>query len=211
MASQHASATFTKILDAAAHHFATHGFAGARVDRIALDAGVNKAMLYYHVGDKEALFHAVIERNFDLALTRVREAVNQARDASEKLRAFVLALTGLTEEIPDHPRIMLREFASGGAHLPPNVVDKMVAVMEVLRGILGEGERSSQFRAANSLLLHLLIVGSVVVMSAMRPFAEAFGSRMAPEGLPPTNASVAETITDILLNGIGVGEKGDLE
>ena len=36
------------ILAAAALEFAERGFAGARVDRIARRARVNKAMLYYH-------------------------------------------------------------------------------------------------------------------------------------------------------------------
>ncbi|HSN67988.1 MAG TPA: helix-turn-helix domain-containing protein, partial [Thermoanaerobaculia bacterium] len=39
-----------QILTAAAAVFAEVGYAGARVDEIAERAGVNKAMLYYHVG-----------------------------------------------------------------------------------------------------------------------------------------------------------------
>ncbi|HVR42592.1 MAG TPA: helix-turn-helix domain-containing protein, partial [Thermoanaerobaculia bacterium] len=41
------------ILDVAAAVFAEQGFAGARIDEIARRAGVNKAMLYYRVGNKE--------------------------------------------------------------------------------------------------------------------------------------------------------------
>src|SRR6059058_5820599 len=42
-----------RILEAAKQEFAAHGLAGARVDRIAVNAGANKRMLYYHVGNKE--------------------------------------------------------------------------------------------------------------------------------------------------------------
>ncbi len=50
-----------RILEAAKAEFAAHGLAGARVDRIAAKAGANKRMLYYHVGNKEDLYLAVLE------------------------------------------------------------------------------------------------------------------------------------------------------
>jgi len=47
--------TTERIISAAMAVFSRDGFNGARVDEIAREAGVNKATLYYHVGDKEAL------------------------------------------------------------------------------------------------------------------------------------------------------------
>lgn len=51
-----------KILIAAFKEFAAKGFAGARVDRIARRASINKRMLYHYFGDKEALFREVLRR-----------------------------------------------------------------------------------------------------------------------------------------------------
>src|SRR5260370_17283970 len=50
-----------RILEAAKQEFATHGLAGARVDRIAANAGANKRMLYYPVGKKDDLYLAVLQ------------------------------------------------------------------------------------------------------------------------------------------------------
>ncbi len=50
-----------RILSAAAEIFADAGFAGARVDAIARRARLNKRLLYHYVGDKQALFQAVLE------------------------------------------------------------------------------------------------------------------------------------------------------
>ncbi|MGK2855839.1 MAG: TetR family transcriptional regulator, partial [Thermoanaerobaculia bacterium] len=50
------------ILEAAADVFSESGFEGARVDEIARRAGVNKAMLYYRVGNKDELYEAVFRR-----------------------------------------------------------------------------------------------------------------------------------------------------
>jgi AcrR family transcriptional regulator len=57
--------TRRRLLDAATADFAAHGIAGARVDRIAAAAGVNKAQLYTYYGDKLGLFDAVFRANAD--------------------------------------------------------------------------------------------------------------------------------------------------
>ncbi len=53
--------TRTRILDAALSEFAANGLAGARTERIAEAAGVNKALLYYYFEGKEKLYLAALE------------------------------------------------------------------------------------------------------------------------------------------------------
>ncbi|WP_055546875.1 TetR family transcriptional regulator [Streptomyces sp. NBRC 110028] len=60
-----ADATRRRLLDAATEDFAAHGVAGARVDRIAAAAGVNKAQLYAYFGDKLGLFDATFRLHAD--------------------------------------------------------------------------------------------------------------------------------------------------
>ena len=50
-----------KILDAAEAQFAEKGLAAARVDEIALLAGVNKRMVYAHFENKENLYRTVLK------------------------------------------------------------------------------------------------------------------------------------------------------
>src|SRR6185503_14605146 len=63
-AARDADASRARILDAATAEFAAHGLGGARVDRIALAASANKRMLYYYLGNKDALFLAVLEHAY---------------------------------------------------------------------------------------------------------------------------------------------------
>jgi AcrR family transcriptional regulator len=53
------------ILDAALAEFAEHGLGGARMDRIADRAAVNKRLIYYYFESKESLFLAVLERAYE--------------------------------------------------------------------------------------------------------------------------------------------------
>jgi AcrR family transcriptional regulator len=48
------------ILQAAGREFGRHGFAGARVDRIAGAAGVNKQLIFYYFRSKAGLFEAIL-------------------------------------------------------------------------------------------------------------------------------------------------------
>jgi len=52
------------ILVAARDEFAQHGLGGARVDRIAERADVNKRLIYYYFGSKDDLFLAVLESTY---------------------------------------------------------------------------------------------------------------------------------------------------
>jgi AcrR family transcriptional regulator len=52
-------ATRARLLCAATAEFAQYGIAGARVDRIAANAGANKAQIYHYFGSKDQLFDAV--------------------------------------------------------------------------------------------------------------------------------------------------------
>ena len=57
-----ADRTKAKIFEAATVEFATHGFDGARIDKIAERAGVNKRMIYIYWGDKQELYREILRR-----------------------------------------------------------------------------------------------------------------------------------------------------
>ncbi|GAA4383372.1 TetR/AcrR family transcriptional regulator [Tsukamurella soli] len=54
------AATRSRLIDAAYAEFSERGFAGARVDRIAAEAGANKQAIYLYFDSKEGLFDAML-------------------------------------------------------------------------------------------------------------------------------------------------------
>ena len=197
-----------QILDAAAVVFAEEGFAGARVDDIAARAGVNKAMLYYHVGDKTALYTTVLLRNFD----RVRGAIDRALategTARERLEAVITALTRMVQRHPDHPRMMLREIASGAAQLEPEVLAAVLEVVGVVRDLIAQGTASGEFRDLDPVLSHLTIVGAVLFLNATAPIRER-ASALGPDfRLPEPSDDVAEFLNCMLLDGLAARRPG---
>lgn len=63
-----AERTRAAVLAAATREFADSGFGGARIELVAKRARVNKQLIYYYFGSKEALYVAVLEE----AYTRLR-------------------------------------------------------------------------------------------------------------------------------------------
>src|SRR3954462_3976057 len=94
---------------APAHESAARGFAGARVDRIARRARVNKAMLYYHFGSKQSLYRALIRQIFTTAADRLRTVAAGDAPPERKVEQLVAAFAAFIDEHAHFPSIMLRE------------------------------------------------------------------------------------------------------
>lgn len=63
--------TKQRLLDAGTTEFSARGLAGARVDRIAAAAGVNKERIYQYFGNKEQFFGAVLSNQLALVMDAV--------------------------------------------------------------------------------------------------------------------------------------------
>lgn len=191
-----------RILAAAAQVFAGFGFEGARVDEIARRAGVNKAMLYYHVGDKAALYEAVLLRNFEIVEAAVATAAARDQPADDRLRGVIAAMVHSLQALPEHPPIMLREIAAGATNLPEPVVERVRAILEHVRSVLADGVAEGTLRPVNPLLTHLTLVGTVVFVSAVRPLRERIGGIATATAMPTSPDELADYLLNIVLHGI---------
>lgn len=188
-----------RILQVAAEVFAAEGHAGARVDEIARRAGVNKAMLYYHVGDKDALYASIFGATLAEARRRLEEGVAAATGPENRFRAFVLAAARMATEHPHFAPLMLREIASGGSALPDPIIVQMRGVFGVLAEIIGEGVSAKIFRPVDPAMTHMFIGGSLLVLISGAPIRRRIrGSAAVPE----RPEDVAAYVADLLLNGL---------
>jgi AcrR family transcriptional regulator len=199
-----------KILDAASAAFAEEGFAGARVDEIALRAGVNKAMLYYHIGNKQALYTAVLTRNFDRMEEALAGALAAGGTTPDRLRAIITGVAEALKAIPDHPRIVLREFASGGTNLEPVVLERLLHILEMVRGLLADGVRSKEFRATDPVMTHLTLVGASLILNAAAPLRERVSKIESGVRMPDDDADVGAFLADLLMHGIATPRTGEI-
>ncbi len=163
------SATVERILKAAASVFSESGFSGARVDEIARRAGVNKAMIYYHVGDKEKLYAEVISNVIGNAAEMIEGKIKDIRDPEEKLRVYVRAFARNIDDNPQVAPVMMREVASGGEHLPEVVAQDIFRIVNMLRGILNEGVKKGIFVETIPFLIHIMVIGAMITYKTSAP------------------------------------------
>jgi AcrR family transcriptional regulator len=163
------SQTTRRILRAAADVFSEVGFDGARVDQIANRAGVNKAMIYYHIGDKQALYARVIHDVFGYVADQVIRNTKTAQSPQDKLKRYIHTLAEVVDQNPELPAIMLREQASGGKNLPEIVVEDLGRMVGIISVILDEGIRSGVFKKTAPFIVHLMIIGAIVLFKMSDP------------------------------------------
>jgi len=98
-----------RILAAAERSFAAHGLAGARTERIAALAGVNKALLYYYFGSKRNLYRAVLRHLLDQLGLLIGPAESASTSPRELLIAFVEGYFDFLSSHPNYLRLIQRE------------------------------------------------------------------------------------------------------
>ena len=185
-----------RILDAAGQLFAEHGFGGAKVDEIARRAGVNKAMLYYHVGDKAALFAAVVTAHVGRVRALVDEAMAESDEPRRRLGAIPRAIARAVREHPYLPQLMLREITAGGPNLPETAIRQIGEVMLTTKRVLDDGVARGEFRPENPFAVHLMLVGAMMFMANALRLRDRFGA-IVP--LPPAAAADLETLSESVL------------
>ena len=101
--------TEEKILTAARKIFITQGMTGARMQDIADEAGINKAMLHYYFRDKEKLFEVVFLEEAQKFFPKINSIFNSDATLFEKIENFVNEYIDEMQENPYLPWFVLNE------------------------------------------------------------------------------------------------------
>jgi AcrR family transcriptional regulator len=129
---------------AARAEFAEHGYAGARVDRIAKRAGVNKQLVFYYFGSKQELYHATVaEITKDTTSSAGPKA--RPRHPSEDLRETFGNLFDSFSKRADLARLLVTEIQKSGA-AQGAYGQTVTRFMSEIRRVVVEGQRHGYFR-----------------------------------------------------------------
>jgi AcrR family transcriptional regulator len=173
-------ATRDAVFLAAAEAFSAHGFDGVSVDRIAAQAQVNKAMIYYHFDDKLALYREVVRDMLRAAGARIQAIADTAEAADAKVQAFITALVDLTGTRPWFPTLMMREIAEGAPRLDLETLGLMRHVFVTFGRLLAEGQTAGIFRPVNPVLAYMSTLGPLMFNAARERAAAQPGRAHLP-------------------------------
>jgi TetR/AcrR family transcriptional regulator len=101
--------TEEKIFNAARIVFQRKGFAGARMQEIADEAGINKAMLHYCFKNKQLLFEAVFMNAFSQLAPQINSIFYSQEMLFDKIRKFTYSYISFVIENPYLPQFIIQE------------------------------------------------------------------------------------------------------
>jgi TetR/AcrR family transcriptional regulator len=198
-----ADATRAALLARAVGEFADRGYDGARIDEIALSAGINKRMIYAYFGDKDGLYRAAL----DACLTQVLEVAQEGSvPAGLPLRVRAEAIIRrFFEYLSLHPeavRLLAWEALSRERRGRRILLRRLEDGLEPLRALVRRGVELGQFRADLDPRVFVLTVDALLLgYFNQRHLVEALWK--TDLGAPAAREAVLSQFLRILLDGIG--------
>jgi AcrR family transcriptional regulator len=182
------------ILTAAGDEFALCGFAGARIDRIAAAAAVNKQLIFHYFRSKEGLYSAV---TFALFATWQPVPDSAVITSSERLRQIVAHLVLWLSENPG----AVRAVADAGRRVegPASPVASQAAAVAwlanvgaVVHSVVEGGQRQGFFRDD----VDPAVIADIVISCAVgHPMAAGSRSNLQPA----ESARLAATLSQAMV------------
>ena len=129
----------TAILLSARKEFEAYGYAGARMQRIADGAGINKALLHYYFRNKNQLFLRIFEKALAQALPQLEDIIREPGSLEMKIRKFVHVYINTLQAHPYLPSFVLAELRHQSTDFfaktfPPNTqkaIEDMFAMLDM--------------------------------------------------------------------------------
>lgn len=177
------SNTEQKIIATARRIFLERGLDGARMQDIADEAGINKALLHYYFRSKEKLFEIIFNEQRKKFKAVIDPVIKSDLSIIEKIKKIIDNQTDVILENPKMPLFMMTEIAKNPGLLLsiPRTEDEMEPFKMFMKQIKQEGkegkirEVTPEFLWMNILSLNMFpFVGMPLLMSMLRVDEEEF-------------------------------------
>ncbi len=192
------------ILAAARDEFARHGLAGARVDRIATHAKLNKRLIYYYFTSKDDLFQAVLEGTY----ADIREAEKKLHLTDLEPAKAIRRMTEFTWEYyiahPEFITLLNSENLHQARHIGGSERARALnsPLIDTLGLVLERGRVSGVFRGGvDPLQLYISIAGlAYFYLSNNHTLSAIFGRDLkSPKALNERLSHICDVILGYVL------------
>jgi len=157
------------IFNAARKVFQKKGLDGARMQEIADEAGMNKALLHYYFRSKEKLFQGIFNESIGKISLGIQNVFNDNMGVIEKLQALVNIYVDTLSENRYLPLFVLNEMNQHPEKFE-EILSKTIVVH--LKGFLIQVEKevqSGKIKPVNPLHLLMNVLGMVIFPFAAYP------------------------------------------
>ncbi|MFQ5515409.1 MAG: TetR/AcrR family transcriptional regulator [Myxococcota bacterium] len=166
-----ASHTRAALLAAAERRFSESGFSETRLEDIASDVGIQRAAIFYHFRDKQALYRAVLTDVFGELIHRAHEALTTGGAPAARIERGIEVWLSYVEGRPSVARLILREAANSQPGQRRTLLEETAPLIDEFRRVFEEGRRSGRLRPIQTDPFQFLsaVVGATVFTIAALP------------------------------------------
>lgn len=147
------------IIEAARRVFIKKGYAGARMQEIADESGINKALLHYYFRSKEKLFAIIFKESFLKLLPQLIDIFKQEESIREKIKKFVASYIGTLLQHPYIPVFVLSEIHRDPQHFFENYIHPEIKTgMMHIRQSFADAVQKGEIRPVDprQIMMHML-------------------------------------------------------
>lgn len=150
-----------KLIEVAIDLFSVHGFKGTSIRDIGRLTGMTISNIYYHFGNKEGLFLAILEHSSKRLVDKLREAFESETDPVRRFEHLIRTHLGMAKEHSKEAKI----FFSSGEYLSPEGEDVnrqfQLDILNLYQTALRALRESGHLHYDNLTILSLNILGVV--------------------------------------------------
>lgn len=166
------SDTERAIFDAALQVFAREGRKGARMQRIADAADINKAMLHYYFRDKDTLYEEVFTYTVERFMASFGASLREASTFEDTLHTFIDGYVEFVRSDEAAMRLMVQENLAGGHLLGEHLREATGsgdAPPQILVEIIASAADAGEIRAVDPQHTMLSVVSTCLFFFVARP------------------------------------------
>lgn len=153
------------ILEAAEEVFSEKGFFQAKVEEIAIEAGVGKGTVYEYFSSKEEVFQQMLLKVMEDSDFEGLEVENSST-AAEKIEAFLKLNHSFIMKHKNMAKMMMQEHLTMSNEMFQAMKARKEETLQKIEGIVVEGIAAGEFRAdINPNLTAHLIMGATLSLS----------------------------------------------
>ena len=203
----HETKTKDRILKAAIEEFVEYGYYGARTQRIANRAKVNKAMLHYYFSSKEKMYEHVLETVAGAVFGRLTAISDESVTVEKKIEQIMDVYIEVFTKYSDYIKIVLYEIMRGGNSLRSVLMSKGGEIQKAFKKFMVYFEtraKAGEIKKVNGVQLFMSIVGQIIPIYAAKQIVGQIAGVFNFDKLI-VNKIISERkkfVIDLIMNGI---------
>jgi TetR/AcrR family transcriptional regulator len=193
--------TEEKILAAAQTVFIKKGMDGSRMQEIADEAGINKALLHYYFRSKQKLFEAIFSMVFNQIFPDIRNLLFSEEPFENKIAVFIEKYIDLLLKHPFLPSFILKEINRDPEFLASVIKKQGINPADLVAMIEQEMEKG-QIRKMDPRELMVNILSLSIFPFAARPLMQIVFFNNDQKAYKKFLIQRKDTVKEFLLNSI---------